>query len=164
MPTKIGPNKGILYREIFIQIVSLGVVLFGPFLVLKIYGHPSSFRVIGMCAAFGAMLWLIVKRIPVVYGAPYWVSVDDELKVLEIKYFLRKTVTIRRADIVSYQDKRTEYNTRSGKITYSGITAYLIDGAKVVFTERCLEDYLYIESMLAYWGVKKIEGEEYDSI
>jgi len=95
------------------------------------------------------------------YAMPYWAIIDDELKTLQITYVLRKPIFVGRENMISYNDTTITVRRRSGTTTYSGFYLHLGDGRKVLFSERNfeVEDVVYVESILAYWGVRKGEDE-----
>ncbi|MBS1521130.1 MAG: hypothetical protein JST50_09045 [Bacteroidetes bacterium] len=62
--------------------------------------------------------------------------------------------------MASYNPATINVSTRSGTISYSGVYLNMLDNSKVLFSEQSLEDCSYIQSMLDYWGVKKLEDLE----
>jgi len=161
MPTKIGPNKTSLYGGSIFQIIAIAAI--GYCISAMISTHwkfDSGYRTIRLCIIFGGLLYWIIRYAPGFYSMPYWVSVDDDLKTMELKYLLGKPKLIRREHMVSYADKTVSIRTRSGTTTYSGLQICLNDDTKVLLSERNLEDCTYIGSMLNYWGIKKLESKE----
>jgi len=161
MQTEIGPNKSMLYGGIFFQVLAIaGISYFSHDLMAHLstpYGRKTGLDCVGIIlmiiggGSYTRMFYLM----------PFWVTVDDELKTLHIRYFLRKPIFVGRENMLSYNDTNIEVSTRSGTTRYSGFYLHLGDGRKVLFSERSLvvEDIVYIEEMLAYWGVKKGEDE-----
>ena len=161
MPTTIGPNKTTLYGGIFFQIVAIAVIIYCVFAMISMnWKFSSDFRTIRLWILFGGLIFWTIKYVPGLYSTPYWVIVDDDLKTLELKYLLGKPRLIRRDHMICYTDTTISVTTRSGTTTYAGLFIHMNDGAKVLLSERNLEDCTYIGSMLDYWGIKKLKEEE----
>jgi len=165
MPTKIGPNNANLYSGIVF------VILYPVFLFIFLYVilpgiladfHRAGFRLNMLPFAIIPIffVYVAIRFIPKFFAMPFWVVVDDDLKTLEFKYLLKKPQIIRREHIVSYEAATVTVKSRSGATRYPGFVLQLLDGIKVMASERGLSDIFYITSMLDYWSVKKPEGEE----
>ena len=104
---------------------------------------------------------IAVRYIPKFLATPFWAIVDEDIKTLELKYLFRKPSLIQRDHIVSYEDAEVEEQTRSGSRRYPGCTIQLVDGTTILVSERGLDDISFIKSMLDYWSIKKLDGEEH---
>jgi len=159
MPTKINFNKSEFYPGIFLLIFCLVCVSFCSYNLISVPPKPFfSHRGIRNGAMIIFVLYIMAKYVNSLYSTAYQVIVDDELKTFELKYFFRGSQIVRRDHMVSYNPTTINISTRSGTTSYSGLYLNMLDGTKVLFSERSLEDCSYIQSMLDYWGIKKLEN------
>jgi hypothetical protein len=161
MTTIIGPNKSMLYGGVIFQILVVAAVSYFSFDLISHITAPFDRKKGADCAGLVVSIILSIRYVRTFYSMPYWVTIDDVLKTLDIKYFFRSPMMVRCEDMLSFKDTTIKVSTRSGTLTYSGFYLHLADGSRVLFSERNfeVENYVYIESMLAYWGIKKMEGE-----
>jgi len=165
MPTKIGPNNTNLYSGLaFLFICPIFLIVF---LCLMLPDAISGFHRAGLtwdtALIFIFPLFLVItgsRFISRFLTTPFWAAVDDNLKTMEFKCPFKKPQLIRREHIVAYEGAVVKVSTRSGTITYPGFVLQLLDGTKLMASQRGLDDILYITQMLDYWGIKKLEGEE----
>ena len=161
MSTKINFNKSVFYSGVFLLIFCLGCICFCSYNVISVPPKPFlSHRGIRNGAVVIFSLYIMARYANSLYTTPYQVSVDDDLKLFELKYLFRKPQVVHRDHMVSYNPTTINISTRSGTTSYSGLSLNLLDETKILFSERSLEDCSYIQSMLDYWGDKKLESLE----
>jgi len=148
------------YGGIFFQVIALAAVGYFSYDLILHVAAPDERKKIADGVIIVLSVITGIRFAWTFYAMPFWVTVDDQLKTLDVKFFLRKPILVSREDMLSYNDTTIKIKLRSGTVTYSGFYLHLGDGRKVLFSERnfAVEDYVYIESMLAYWRVRK-EGE-----
>lgn len=158
MPTKINRNKSGIFGGILLLVV---FPLSACYFTYDLISHSAtpffSNRTIRDCFVIVFALVAVVRYITSRYSTPYQVVVDDELKTFELKYLFKSPQIVRRDHMVSYNPTIINVGTRSGTTSYSGLYLNMLDNTKVLFSEQILEDCTYIQSMLDYWGVKKLE-------
>ena len=162
MLTKIGPNKSSFYTLIILQCLFVASIILILYKIIFPLGQHHYQDQSSKYWLYIAVFIVVGARfIPKFYLIPYWVIVDDDFKTLEVKYVVKKTKFIRREDMISYSDTNIYVTTKSRTTRYSGFYLHLFDGKKILFSEQnfAVEDYVYVESMLAYWGVKKLGDE-----
>ena len=162
MPTRIGPKSVNLYGGIAILIVSIAGLLASIYLLLfcLLAVHLNYKGAIGAGLLLVSTFFLFIKFAPLIFSEPFWVIIDDNLKTLELKYLFKKPRLIRRDHVISYQDAAAELTVRNSTTQYSGIDIGMLDGTKIIISEKSLDDISYIKTMLDYWGINKSEGEE----
>jgi hypothetical protein len=161
MPTKINRSKSDLVSGILLLVVFPLLACYFTYDLVSTSAKPFFFnRTIRDCIIILFALIAVVRYAVLRYSTPYQVIVDDELKTFELKYFFRAPQIVRRDHMVSYNPTIIKVSGRSGTTYYSGVYLNMLDGAKVLFSEQSLEDCSYIQSMLDYWGVKKLESLE----
>jgi hypothetical protein len=150
-----------LYRGIFFQVLTIVIICYFSYdLIMRL--PTSNNRKKGLDCGY-IILTIIggVTYARTFYSIPFWVKIDEELNTLDIKYFLRKPILVGPENMLSYNNTAINVSRRSGTTTYSGFYLHLGDGRRVLLSDRnfVVEDIVYIEEMLAYWGVKKGEDE-----
>ena len=149
-----------LYGGIIFQVLVITAISYFSYDLISHLSTPYDRENLD-CAGIFVPIILSIRFVWVFHSMPYWVTIDDLLKTLDIKYFLRRPMTVHREDMLSYKDTTIKVNTRTGATRYSGFHLHLDNGRKVLFSERnfAVQDCVYIESMLANWGVKKMEDQ-----
>jgi len=150
-----------LYGGIALQVLCIACTCFFSYALITQISNPYSRRVFSDGVIIALTVIGGVSHARMFYAMPYWVVIDDKLKTLKITYLLKRPLLVGRENMLSYNDTTIEVSRRSGTTTYSGFYLHLGDGRKVLFSERSIavEDCVYIEEMLDYWGVKKGEDE-----
>jgi hypothetical protein len=156
MSTEISANKGNLWGRIILLITCLAILCYSAYVLVYPKGkhifHEQkvrdwSFLLFSLVASIGGFIKL--------YSLITGVIIDEEQKVLEIKYLCLPNKTIYLKDIAGYGT--TVIKTRSSG--YQGINIHLADGGKILLSDLNLTDSFPVELFLGDSGVKKM-GEE----
>ncbi|WP_184546423.1 hypothetical protein [Mucilaginibacter sp. FT3.2] len=156
MLTELGPNKTDLYGRIFLQIVLIAFVAYFIYVIVHPTGHHHYAKQL-----FKDKLWCGCALIANVvlflklYFTPYWVSIDDELKTLTVRYLIQPTRTIGLHDIAGYGT--TAFKSKS--VSYFGISIHLHQGKSIPLSDLNLGNYFPVELFLIDAKVKKL-GQE----
>jgi hypothetical protein len=161
MITEIDPNKHELNSQIIAQVAQL-VVLFYP--IYKIISASEIATPNGLFFIYWFFvcffIFLNIGSFLQLYFIPYWATIDDTLKTLEVKYLMLPTKLLTINDIEGYSTFTVK--KRSGG--YFGMILYLSSGKKVMISDINFYDYEPIQLFLDGLKVKKMGEENFSLI
>jgi len=156
MSTEIGANKGAFLGRVILQVALFAGLCYLIYVIMFPKGthlyHEQKVR----DWLFG--LGCLVANVVLFFRLYFLVSgviMDDQLKMLEIKYWFLPSQTIRLTDIAGYSD--TVIKGRSS--SYQGIYIHLNEGKKILLSDLNLTDSFPVEMFLGDCGVKKMPDE-----
>jgi hypothetical protein len=156
MLTEVEPKKFAIGGRVTVQIVLFVVLLYFVYVIVNPKGIHLQHTQVIPDRLFGLLVLVfnIGFFLQLLY-MPFWVTIDDELKTLEIKYLILPKKVLSLYDIISYNTT----TIRSKNSSCFGVILNLAGEKKILLSDLNFENYTPVEVFLNKFDVKN-QGEE----
>jgi len=156
MLTEIGPKKFVIGGRIILQVILAMPLLYIIYMSIfqKSIHHLNKMAIRDWAYIIIFLIMNILAFLQLLF-LPFWVTIDDELKTLEIKYLMLHSKIVNIYDIIAYSS--TTIKSRSSSCF--GMFLYLTGGKQVLLSDLTLDNYTPVEVFLKNLKVEN-KGEE----
>ena len=161
MITALKPNRYRLNSRIAIQILLLIGLLYAIYVVIFLSDlHRSNSKLIKDYSILFAMGIFNISFFLELCFLPFWVTIDDELKTLVIKYLIIPSKLVKITDIEGYSTVTIKSRSRG----YLGVILHLLSNKQVLMSDMTFDNYTPVQTFLDSLNVKQLGEEDYNFI